>query len=149
MVQNVFIPEKSFVLSTTQRLFLHRWFKLFLWLCSSLVEDVAYCLPCPIFDSKENTAAKSFIFKPSKPWPDGMGPFKKHIDPEHDFHNKCMFDCDQLNSRLNGKRVSIDVYVNSLNNEKVLNNRKIILAKIEAIKLSGQLGIALRGHRDA
>ena len=32
---------------------------------------------------------------------------------------------------------------------KVLNNRKIILAIIDAIKLCGRLGIALRGHRDA
>ena len=33
--------------------------------------------------------------------------------------------------------------------EKVLNNRKIILAIIEAIKLCGPLEIALRSHRDA
>ena len=44
MIQNVFIPDKSFVFPTTQRLFLHRWFKLFPWLCYSLVEDGAYCL---------------------------------------------------------------------------------------------------------
>ena len=30
-----------------------------------------------------------------------------------------------------------------------MNNRKIILAIIDAIKLCGRLGIALRGHRDA
>ena len=46
MIQNVFIPDKSFVFPTTQRLFLHRWFKLFPWLCYSLVEDGACCLPC-------------------------------------------------------------------------------------------------------
>ena len=45
MIQNVFIPDKSFVFPTTQPLFLHRWFKRFLWLCYSLVEDDAYCLP--------------------------------------------------------------------------------------------------------
>ena len=32
---------------------------------------------------------------------------------------------------------------------KVLNNRKIILAITDTIKLCGRLGIALRGHRDA
>ena len=149
MIQNVFIPDKSFVFPTTQRLFLHRWFKLFPWLCYSLVEDGAYCLPCLLFAGKKNTAAKSFIFKPFKHWPDGMGAFKRHIDPEHGVHNKCMFDCDQLISLLKGKNVSIDVSVNSLSNEKVLNNRKIILAIIDAIKLCGRLGIALRGHRDA
>ena len=67
MIQNVFIiPDKSFVFPTTQRLFLHRWFKLFPWLCYSLVEDGAYCLPCLLFAGKKNTAAKSFIFKPFK-----------------------------------------------------------------------------------
>ena len=78
-----------------------------------------------------------------------MGAFKRHIDPEHDVHNKCMFDYDQLIFRLKGKSVSIDVSVNSLSNEKVLNNRKNILAIIEAIKLCVRLGIALQRHRDA
>ena len=149
MIQNVFIPDKSFVFPKTQRLFLHRWFKLFPWLCYSLVEDGAYCLPCLLFAGKKNTAAKSFIFKPFKHWPDGMGAFKRHIDPEHGVHNKCMFGYDQLLSRLKGKNVSIEVSVNSLSNEKVLNNRTIILAVTDAIKLCGRLGIALRGHRDA
>ena len=83
MIQNVFIPDKSFVFPTTQRLFLHRWFKLFPWLCYSLVEDGAYCLPCLLFACKKNTAAKSFIFKPFKHWPDVMGALKRHIDPEN------------------------------------------------------------------
>ena len=55
----------------------------------------------------------------------------------------------RLISRLKGKSVSIDVSVNSLSNEKVLNNTKIILAIIDAIKLCGRLGIVLRCHRDA
>ena len=66
--------------------------------------------------AKKTTAAKSFIFKPFKHWPDGMGAFKRHIDPEHGVHNKCMFDSDQLISRLKDKSVSIDVFVNSLSN---------------------------------
>ena len=49
--------------SLTECLFLHRWFKLFLSLCSSLDKDGAYCLLCPLFAGKKNTAAKSFIFK--------------------------------------------------------------------------------------
>ena len=53
-----------------------------------------------------------------------MGALKRHIDPENGMHNKCMFDYDQLISCLKGKSVSTDVSVNSLNNEKVLNNRK-------------------------
>ena len=64
-------------------------------------------------------------------------------------HNKCMFHYDQLISRLKGKSVSIDVSVNSLSNEKVFNNRKIILALIDAIKLYCRLGIALRERRNA
>ena len=143
MIQNVFIPDKSFVFPTTHRLFWHRWFKILPWLCYSLVEDVTYCLPCLLFAGKKNTIAKSFIFKPFKHWPDGMGAFKRHIDPEHDVHIKCIFDDDQLIFRLTGKSVSIDVSVNSLSNEKVLNNRKNILAIIDAIKLCGRLGIAL------
>ena len=55
----------------------------------------------------------------------------------------------RLISHLKGKSISIDVSVNSLSNEKVLNNRKIVLAIIDAIKLCGRLGIVLRGHRDA
>ena len=51
--------------------------------------------------------------------------------------------------RLKGKSVCSDVSVNSLSNEKVLINRKTILAIIDAIKLSGWLRIALRGHRDS
>ena len=137
MIQNVFIPDKSFVFPTTQRLFLHRWFKRFPWLCYALVEGGPYCLLCLLFAGKKNTAAKSFILKPFKHWPDGMGAFKRHIDPEHGVHNKCMFNYDQLISRFEGKSVSIDVSANSSNNEKVLNNRKIILAVIDAIKLCG------------
>ena len=90
----------------------------------------------------------SFIFKPFIHWADAMGALRRHIDPEHGVHNKCMFDYDQLISPLKGKSVSIDVFVNSLS-EKVLNNRKIILGIIDAIKLCGLLGIALRRHRDA
>ena len=146
MIQNVFIPSKSFVFPTTQRLFLPRWFKLFSWLCYSLIEDGAYCLPCICFAGKKNTAAKSFIFKPFKHWPDRMGAFKRHIDPEHGVHNKCMFDYDQPISRLKGKSVSIDLSVNSVGNEKVLNNRKIISAIIDTIKLCGQPFVNLENH---
>ena len=78
-----------------------------------------------------------------------MGTFKKLIDSEHGVHNKCMFDYDQLISRMKLKSVSIVVSVNSVSNEKFLNNRKIISTIIDAIKLCGRLGIALRGHRDA
>ena len=78
-----------------------------------------------------------------------MGTFKRHIDPEHGVHNKCMFDYDQLISHLKLKSVSIVVSVNSVSNEKFLNNRKIISTIIDAIKLCGLLGIALRGHKDA
>ena len=92
MIQNVFIPDKSYVCPTTQGLFFHRWFKLFPWSCYSLVEDGASCLPCLLFVGKKNTAAKSFIFKPFKHWPDGMGAFKRHIDSEHCVYNKCIFD---------------------------------------------------------
>ena len=49
---------------------------------------------------------------------------------------------------MKGKSVSIDVSKNSLSKEKVLNNRKNILAIIDAIKLCNRHGIALRGHRD-
>ena len=55
-----------------------------------------------------------------------MGAFKRHIDPEHCVHNKCMFDY-----------------------EKFLSNSKIILAIIDAIKLCDRLEIVSRGHRDA
>ena len=82
----------------------------FPWLCYSLVEDGAYCLPCLLFAGKKNTAVKSFISKPFKHLPDGMGAFKRHIDPEHDVHNKYMFNYDQLISYLKGR--SIDVSVN-------------------------------------
>ena len=64
-------------------------------------------------------------------------PLKRNKDPEHGVNNKCMFNYDKLISRLKGKSVSIDVSVNSLSNEKVSNNRKIILAIIDAIKLCG------------
>ena len=88
MIENVFFPDKSFVFPTSQCL-LHKWFKLFPLLCYSLVEDGAYCLPCLLFTGKKNTGAKSFIFEPFKHWPDGMGAFKRHIDPNHGVHNKC------------------------------------------------------------
>ena len=61
MIQNVFIPDKSFVFPTTQHLFLHRWFKIFPWLHYSLVEHGAYCLQCLLFAGKKNPAAKSLL----------------------------------------------------------------------------------------
>ena len=64
------------------------------------------------FTGKENTAVKYFTSKPFKHCLDGMGTFKKHIDLEHGVPNKRMFDYDQLISRLKGKTVSIDVFVN-------------------------------------
>ena len=42
-----------------------------------------------------------------------MGALRRHIDPEHGDHNKCVFDYDRLISPLKGKSVSIDVFVNS------------------------------------
>ena len=62
MIQNVFIPDKSFVFPTTQRLFLHRWFKIFPWLCYSLVEDVTYCLPCLPFARKKKTLLQNLLY---------------------------------------------------------------------------------------
>ena len=73
------------------------------------------------FQLSRKTAAKAFIFKPFKHWPDRMSAFKRHLDPEHGVHNKYMFDNDQLISRLKSKSVFIDVSVmNSLSKEKVL-----------------------------
>ena len=72
-----------------------------------------------------------------------MGVFKRHVDPEHSVHNKCIFDFDQFTFRLKGKSISIDVSVNSLSSENVLNNRKIILAITDTIKLCVRLGIKL------
>ena len=95
---------------------MHRLFKLFPWLCYSLVEDGADCLPSLLFAHNKNTAAKYFIFKPLKHWPDGTGAFKRHIDPEYGVHKNCMFDYDQLISRLKRKSVSIDVSANFLSN---------------------------------
>ena len=95
-----------------------KWFKLFPWFCYSLVEDDAYCLPCLLFAGKKNTAAKYFIFKPFKHWPDGMHAFKRHIDPEHGVHIKCIFDYDQLITCLKRNSVFIDASANSLSNEK-------------------------------
>ena len=80
---------------------------------------------CLLFAGKKNAAAKSFIFKPFKHWPDEMGAFKRHIDPEHGVHNKCMFEYDQHICCLKSKRVSIDVSVNSLSNEKFLITEKL------------------------
>ena len=102
MIQNVFTTDKSFVFLTTQSLFLHRWFKIFPWFCFSSLEDGVYCLPCLLLSGKKKTAGKSFIFKPFKDRTDRMGAFKRHINPEHGVHNKCMFDYDQLISRLRG-----------------------------------------------
>ena len=118
--------------------------------CTDRLNFFLFVFPFPslLFAGKKTTAAKSLIFKPFKQWPDGMGAFNRHMDPEHGVHNKCMFDYDQLISSLKGKSVSIDVSVNSLSNEKVSNNRKITVAIIDAIELCGRLGIALRGHRD-
>ena len=73
-----------------------------------------------------------------------MGAFKRHIDPEHSVHNKSMFKYDQHISHLKGKSVSIDISLNSLSNENVLNNRKIVLAIICTIKLCGRIGIVLQ-----
>ena len=81
--------------------------------------------------------------------PEGIGAFKRHVDSEHGVYNKCMFDYDQLISRLKDKSVSIDVFVNSWNRKKILITEKVILAIIDAIKLCARLGIALQGHRDA
>ena len=61
----------------------------------------------------------------------------RDIDPKHGVHNKCMFGYDQLISRLKSKSVSFDGSVNSLSNEKVLNNRKVILAIADAMKMCG------------
>ena len=97
--------------SLTECLFLYRWFKLFLSLCSSLDKDGAYCLLCPLFAGKKNTAAKSFIFKRFTHWPDGMGPFKRHIDPKHGVHTECILDYDLPFFCLKGKSVFINVYV--------------------------------------
>ena len=62
MIQNVFIPDKSLVFPTTQRLFLHRWFKLLPWLSYSLVEDGAYCLPCLLFLLTRKTLLQNLLY---------------------------------------------------------------------------------------
>ena len=40
-----------------------------------------------------------------------MGPFKRHIDPKHGVHTKCMLDYDQPFFCLKGKSVFINISV--------------------------------------
>ena len=166
---DVSVNEKYIFPSRTDGIYM-KWYKMFLlpvkvlhflqlsaYSCMDSLNVVLlliswrWCLffPCLLFAGKKNTAARSFILKLFKHWPDGTDAFKRHIDPEHGVHNKCMFDYDQLISRLKSTNISVDVSVNSLRNEKVLYNIKIILAITDIIKLCSRLRIALRGDSDA
>ena len=139
---DVSVNEKYIFPSRTDGIYM-KWYKMFLlpvkvlhflqlsaYSCMDSLNVVLlliswrWCLffPCLLFAGKKNTAARSFILKLFKHWPDGTDAFKRHIDPEHGVHNKCMFDYDQLISRLKSTNISVDVSVNSLRNEKVLYN---------------------------
>ena len=49
LVNNVYELSINFEFSESERSFRFVWFEEFPWVCSSLLEDDAYCSPCVLF----------------------------------------------------------------------------------------------------
>ena len=70
-------------------------------------------------------------------------------------HEKCLYHHHSVEVVLNackvssGKRISIDLQLNSDGKRQIEQNRKKLVPIIETIFLCGRQGLALRGHRDA
>lgn len=150
-IKNVFVPDKTYKFPkcpNTNRSFLYNWLENNDWLCYSPSGRGAYCLPCILFVGDKKTQAKSFIFKAFQYWPDASGAFKRHADPSDGIHAKCKLEFELFLSQMEGKSERIDVSLCNLKREKVITNRRVLLALIDAVMLCGRLNISLRGHRD-
>ena len=149
LYRNVFVPNKDYIFPKTNRLFLYKWLRMFPWLSYSPAEDGAYCLPCLLFGGDEETTIRKLLYEPVTHWPAAVSSFKKHINAVKGVHSACMPKFYTMLSHMKGKSLPVNVSMNKVAREKIANNRKNLLSIIDAIKLCGRLGIALRGHRDS
>ena len=100
-------------------------------------------------DQKKAIKIKRLVSEPFKHWPNAVKTFKSHENAADGIHNQTLLAYKLFISECKGKTVSVDEIIISSSKAKVLENRKKLIPIIDAIKICGRLGIALRGHRDS
>ena len=122
-----------------------------------LVLMVHFVFFCALFGdqySDRNTRVKKLYIEPMSHWRDASSCFKRYIGlgsragARSGLHESAWNNTVHMLEQASGKGDSIEVMIDEHARKTVVENRKMLVSIVDAIKLCGRQGIALRGHRD-
>ncbi|XP_050373315.1 uncharacterized protein LOC126790969 [Argentina anserina] len=145
-----FQPELSFPYSEQggqQRKFQSSWFKDNPWLEYSIAHDKAYCFPCFLFETEENTH-KAFTVDGFRNWKrvcPSDNVLLRHVGGVNSAHNAAMQKWDSLRNPAKG----IEAVLHSRSLKDVEDNRLRLKAAIEGVRLLANQGAPFKGHDES
>ena len=147
LIRNVFKPDKSYYFPRTNgRSFCYIWLEEFSWLCYSLTEDGAYCLPCVLFGDRFRIKSANIFKLFSKPLNhknDAIYSFKRHAGVgtgiKTGLYQSTTTLFTSFLASMSGKIQPIDVMVDTNMRNAIAENRKKLIPIIDTIKLCGCL----------
>ena len=151
-IENVWSPRDplfeipSTVESGKSRKFQRAWLQQYSWLAYSKYLDVAFCLPCVLF-GRGATVAK-LMKSPTTGWTSATSRFKKHSNGKCETHNTAVLAMDNFVRVMKRQIVPINEQLDTLLQQQIDTNRKILSSLLKTVIFCGRNNIALRGHRD-
>ena len=151
-IENVWSPRDplfefpSTVESGKSRKFQRAWLQQYSWLAYSKYLDGAFCLPCVLF-GRGATVAK-LMKSPITCWTSATSRFKKHSNGKCETHNTAVLAMDNFVRVMKRQIVPINEQLDTLLQQQIDTNRKILSSLLKTVIFCGRNNIALRGHRD-
>lgn len=131
-MKNRWIPLEtySFPASTERNLkFQRKWLVEYPWLSYSESEDVAFCLFCCLFGSKEvgkggHAIVSALVIVPFKRWKNAKDQFKYHQGLQ--YHKNAVISSQHFMAVFENKIVDISLQLDSDKKDEITKNRKIL-----------------------
>ena len=142
-------PRKQQTASSSyQRQFHPKWLQSFPWLHYSRHSDGAFCRACALFapDNVKGQTLGAFVTKPFTSWIKMTAKATKHS--KQGYHQVSMTKMDEFVHRYSIPSQSMDVLVNSIAQQRLLDNQCVIESLLKTVMFCGRQGLAFRGHND-
>ena len=117
-MKKIFIPRKKYFPKKSgekaDRPFQLSWWKIFSWLCYSLIENEAYCMYCVLFnsDSSGSDWKIQLVRTPFKAWSDAQCCFKRQSESKTGVNSKAMYKYKGFLKHVFRKKCPVDQQLN-------------------------------------
>jgi hypothetical protein len=145
-------PEYQFPINANGRRFRYEWLRIFPWLAYSEKLVGALCINCVLFGPESigthNSSKLQRLYKlPLNNWSIAHSRFREHSE-KSELHKTETTRAAMFRSFMEQKTTPVDVMLDSIKQQQIEKNRKLLWPIIEAIVLCGRQNISLRRHRD-